>query len=141
MSPQSINTSAARNLATTTKTPPQMAAISPRWLLRLLPWVNVESGTYRVNRVRLVSKVPGKIPVRYDAERTDIPADALRAVPLFARVSEELLEAMRERLIQQNFEPRKMSSSRRASTRTSYSSSPSARLRSSAPVNRARGCA
>ncbi|MDR7304653.1 hypothetical protein JOF55_004897 [Haloactinomyces albus] len=45
----SLGTAAARNLATT-KTPPQMQAISPRWLLRMLPWVETTSGTYRVNR-------------------------------------------------------------------------------------------
>ncbi len=35
----SLSTAAARNLATTTKTVPQMQGISSRWLLRMLPWV------------------------------------------------------------------------------------------------------
>ena len=48
---QSISTSAARTLATTTKTVPQMVGITPRWFFRVLPWVQVEAGTYRVNRV------------------------------------------------------------------------------------------
>jgi CRP-like cAMP-binding protein len=47
---QSLATAAARNLATTTKTVPQMQSITERWLLRLLPWVQVSGGTYRVNR-------------------------------------------------------------------------------------------
>ncbi|MFZ1828128.1 MAG: family 2A encapsulin nanocompartment shell protein [Candidatus Competibacteraceae bacterium] len=42
---------AARQLANTTKTVPQMRAITPRWLIACLPWVPVEAGTYRVNRV------------------------------------------------------------------------------------------
>ena len=42
---------AARQLAVTTKTAPQQPAITPRWLVSLLEWVPVESGTYRVNRV------------------------------------------------------------------------------------------
>jgi hypothetical protein len=42
---------AARRLAVTTKTAPQMESITPRWLVHLLSWVPVESGTYRVNRV------------------------------------------------------------------------------------------
>lgn len=46
----SLDTTAARQLATTSKTPPQMQGISPRWLLRLLPWVEVKGGVYRVNR-------------------------------------------------------------------------------------------
>ncbi|GAA2822394.1 hypothetical protein GCM10020220_008620 [Nonomuraea rubra] len=40
----SLDTRAARNLATTTKTRPQMQAISSRWLLRMLPWVDVRAG-------------------------------------------------------------------------------------------------
>lgn len=47
---QSLSTRTARNLATTIKSPPQMRGISPRWLLRLLPWVEVSGGIYRVNR-------------------------------------------------------------------------------------------
>lgn len=43
---------AARQLANTTKTNVQNAAITPRWLVRLLQWVPVESGTYRVNRTK-----------------------------------------------------------------------------------------
>ena len=46
----SLGTGAARNLATTTKTPPQMQGISSRWLLKVLPWVQVHGGVYRVNR-------------------------------------------------------------------------------------------
>jgi hypothetical protein len=43
---------AARKLANTTKTPPQLTAITPRWLVQLLSWVPVESGTYRVNKAK-----------------------------------------------------------------------------------------
>lgn len=46
----SLDTQAARNLATTTKTTPQMQGITSRWLLKLLQWVNVSGGVYRVNR-------------------------------------------------------------------------------------------
>lgn len=46
----SLSTAAARNLATATKSVPQMQEITSRWLLRMLPWVNVSGGTYRVNR-------------------------------------------------------------------------------------------
>jgi hypothetical protein len=42
----------ARNLANATVTPPQWDEISPRWLLKLLPWVDVDGGVYRVNRVK-----------------------------------------------------------------------------------------
>src|SRR5271155_2137031 len=49
---RALTDSAARQLANTTKTPPQLAAITPRWLVQLLGWVPVESGTYRVNKVK-----------------------------------------------------------------------------------------
>jgi hypothetical protein len=52
-----LNAKAARNLATATVTAPQWDEISPRWLLKLLPYVDVDGGVYRINRV--VSKVPG----------------------------------------------------------------------------------
>jgi hypothetical protein len=48
---------AARQLANATKTVPQMARITPRWLTHLLQWVPVEAGIYRLNRVKDESKV------------------------------------------------------------------------------------
>lgn len=46
----SLSTAAARTLTTVTKSVPQMAGITPRWLLRRLPWVEVSGGVYRVNQ-------------------------------------------------------------------------------------------
>ncbi len=51
-SQRSLGDAAARQLANTTKTAPQLTAITPRWLVQLLSWVPVESGTYRVNKVK-----------------------------------------------------------------------------------------
>src|SRR6476620_6215961 len=47
-----LGDAAARNLADVTKTIPQMATITPRWLVHLLAWVPVEAGIYRVNKVK-----------------------------------------------------------------------------------------
>ena len=47
----SLSAAAARNLATATVTVPQITDITPRWLHKLLPWVDVDGGVYRVNRV------------------------------------------------------------------------------------------
>jgi hypothetical protein len=47
-----LGAEAARQLANTTKTPPQWAGVTPRWLVGLLPWTPVEAGTYRVNKVK-----------------------------------------------------------------------------------------
>lgn len=52
----SLSTAAARNLAHTTKSAPQMEEISSRWLLRMLPWVEAQGGAYRVNRRLLLHR-------------------------------------------------------------------------------------
>ena len=48
---RTLSEGAARQLSNTTKTPPQMLSITPRWLVSLLPWTPVEAGTYRANHV------------------------------------------------------------------------------------------
>lgn len=48
---------AARQLAIATRTVPQMSTITPRWLTHLLSWIPVESGVYRLNRVKDASNV------------------------------------------------------------------------------------
>jgi hypothetical protein len=50
--PRTLGAEAARQLANTTKTPPQWIGTTPRWLVSLLPWTPVEAGTYRVNKVK-----------------------------------------------------------------------------------------
>jgi hypothetical protein len=47
-----LGAQAARQLANTTKTPPQWIGVTPRWLVGLLPWTPLEAGTYRVNKVK-----------------------------------------------------------------------------------------
>ena len=49
---QTLGAKAARQLANTTKTPPQWIGVTPRWAVSLLPWVPLEAGTYRINRVK-----------------------------------------------------------------------------------------
>jgi hypothetical protein len=58
----------ARLLSNTTKTAPQFGAVTPRWLVQLLPWTPVESGTYRINRVR--SDAPVDVQCGAKDERT-----------------------------------------------------------------------
>jgi hypothetical protein len=52
-----LSDEAARQLANATKTVPQMSTITPRWLTRVLPWVGVEAGIYRLNKVKDESRV------------------------------------------------------------------------------------
>jgi hypothetical protein len=48
---------AARQLAIATRTVPQMITITPRWLTHLLNWIPVESGVYRLNKVKDANNV------------------------------------------------------------------------------------
>ena len=48
---------AARQLANARTTAPTMLSITPRWLVHLLPWMGVESGIYRLNKVKDESRV------------------------------------------------------------------------------------
>ncbi|HRE47688.1 MAG TPA: family 2A encapsulin nanocompartment shell protein [Aggregatilineales bacterium] len=59
-----LGDNAARQLANVTKTAPQMSSISPRWLVYLLQWLPVESGVFRVNKV----KNPTAVAVSCDSE-------------------------------------------------------------------------
>src|SRR5882757_8655620 len=48
---------AARQLAIATRTVPQLSRITPRWLTHLLNWIPVESGVYRLNKVKDAANV------------------------------------------------------------------------------------
>ncbi|MER6088962.1 family 2B encapsulin nanocompartment shell protein [Streptomyces bluensis] len=71
----SLSTQAARQLATTTKSEPQMQAITSRWLLKMLPWVDVKGGTYRVNRRLQLSVGRGRVQFDHNG------ADDIRVIP------------------------------------------------------------
>jgi hypothetical protein len=86
---QSLSTAAARNLATTTKTVPQMQGITSRWLLRMLPWVNVSGGIYRVNRRLTFAVGGGLVAFTQDADQVTVVPPSLREIPLFAGVDDE----------------------------------------------------
>jgi CRP-like cAMP-binding protein len=91
---RSVTTSVARNLANTTKTSPKMMSITPRWLLALLPWVNVAGGTYRVNRTKVELSKAQRIEVGLSGGVATFPSEALRSVPLFSQVPEPVLAQM-----------------------------------------------
>ncbi|MFD7435966.1 family 2B encapsulin nanocompartment shell protein [Streptomyces sp. NPDC059861] len=71
----SLGTRAARQLATTTKSEPQMRGISSRWLLRKLPWVDVRGGAYRVNRRLQLRAGEGRVHFEHNG------ADDVRVIP------------------------------------------------------------
>ncbi|MEU5807376.1 family 2B encapsulin nanocompartment shell protein [Streptomyces sp. NPDC047718] len=79
---QSLATSAARNLATTTKSAPQMQEITSRWLLKMLPWVPVQGGTYRVNRRLSYTVGDGRVEFVQTGSRVQVIPAELGELPL-----------------------------------------------------------
>ena len=79
----SLTQEAAANLATTTKTVPQMVGMSPRYLARLLPWVEVNSGRYRVNRQKIVLAQDQKIQFDFEGGDEQIQGRHLKTLSLF----------------------------------------------------------
>src|SRR4051812_33950327 len=91
---RSVTTSVARNLASTTKTSPKMQSITPRWLLSMLPWVQVHGGTYRVNRTKVELSKAERIEVELNNGSVPFSYESLRSVPLFSRVPDPVLTRM-----------------------------------------------
>ncbi|MFJ5531354.1 family 2B encapsulin nanocompartment shell protein [Streptomyces sp. NPDC093261] len=103
---QSLGTAAARNLATTTKSAPQMQEISSRWLLRMLPWVGVQGGTYRVNRRLTYSVGDGRVTfVKTGDQVTVIPAELGELPALRTYEDQEVLGELAQRCQQRRFAP------------------------------------
>ncbi|AUY51130.1 family 2B encapsulin nanocompartment shell protein [Streptomyces sp. CB01881] len=101
---QSLGTAGARNLATTTKSAPQMQGISPRWLLRMLPWVEVSGGTYRVNRRLRYAVGRGRVGFVKTGSEVRIVPPTLREVPVLRGFEDDaVLEELAGRFVQREF--------------------------------------
>jgi CRP-like cAMP-binding protein len=99
---RSVTTSVARNLATTSKTRPMMMSITPRHLLQLLPWVQVEGGTYRINRTKVELNKAQRIEIDPTNREAALTAESLRGVPLFTNLPEAVLSRMASRFKTEN---------------------------------------
>ncbi|WP_028811717.1 family 2B encapsulin nanocompartment shell protein [Streptomyces flavidovirens] len=101
---QSLGTAAARNLATTTKSAPQMQEITSRWLLRMLPWVQVQGGTYRVNRRLSYAVGDGRVTFVQTGERVEVIPGELKELPALRTYGdEEVLAELAQRCEQREF--------------------------------------
>ncbi|QVL32659.1 cyclic nucleotide-binding domain-containing protein [Telmatocola sphagniphila] len=94
---RSVTTAVARNLANTTKTSPKMTSITPRWLLSLLPWVQVDGGTYRVNRTKVELSKAARIGVDVSGGVASFAPESLRGVPLFSGLPDGVVSRMASR--------------------------------------------
>ncbi|GAA0502959.1 Crp/Fnr family transcriptional regulator [Saccharopolyspora subtropica] len=104
--PLSLSTAAARKLSSTTKTPPQMQGITSRWLVRMLPWVNVEAGTYRVNRRLTYAVGDGRITFAFTGADVRVIPQKLAELPLLRGFDDDsALGALADRFVQRQYEP------------------------------------
>jgi CRP-like cAMP-binding protein len=102
----SLDISAARTLTTTTKSVPQMQEITSRWLLRMLPWVQVSGGTYRVNRRLSYQVGDGLLTFTSNNSQVRVIPGELRELPwLQGLEDDDLLNALANRFVQQECEP------------------------------------
>jgi CRP-like cAMP-binding protein len=100
----SLATAAARNLATTTKSVPQMQEITSRWLLRVLPWVEASGGAFRVNRRLSYAMGDGRVTfVPNGAEVRVIPGELCELPVLRGFDDAEVLGALAGRFVQREF--------------------------------------
>ncbi|WP_175407967.1 family 2B encapsulin nanocompartment shell protein [Streptomyces sp. TRM64462] len=102
----SLSTAAARNLATTTKSRPQMQEISSRWLLRKLPWVHTPGGTYRVNRRLSYAVGDGRVTFIQTGSKVQVVPAELAELPLLHGYDDEAaLTALAGKFTQKEFRP------------------------------------
>ncbi|MFI9785895.1 family 2B encapsulin nanocompartment shell protein [Kitasatospora sp. NPDC051984] len=100
----SLSVAAAKNLASTTKSAPQMQEISNRWLLRALPWVEVSGGTYRVNRRLSYAVGRGRVGFAQTGRQVSVVPPTLREVPVLRGFEDdELLVELAGRFVQRDF--------------------------------------
>ncbi len=104
--PLSLGTAAARNLATTTKSVPQMQAISSRWLLRVLPWVQVSAGTYRVNRRLTYTVGDGRVEFITTGSQVRVIPPELGELPALRGFGDTaVLESLADGCVQREYAP------------------------------------
>lgn len=101
---ESLSTQVARNLATTTKSLPMMEEITPRWILQFLPWVQVNSGTYRANRIKVLFKEEGKVHITKTTDQFSVAADQLRKIPLLSNTTDEEIDQLANKFIVEQYE-------------------------------------
>ena len=101
----SLGTGAARQIATTTKSVPQTQGITPRWLLRMLPWVEAPGGSYRVNRRLTYTVGDGIVTFAGDGDRLGVIPAELRELPALREfVDETVLAELAERFTRHDYQ-------------------------------------
>jgi hypothetical protein len=83
-----------------------MQGISSRWLLRVLPWVQVSGGVYRVNRRLSYAIGDGRVTFTNVGAEVRVVPQELRELPMLRGFDDETaLSALAARFVQQEFAP------------------------------------
>jgi hypothetical protein len=102
----SLGTAAARNLATTTKSAPQMQGITSRWLLRVLPWVETVGGVYRVNRRLSYTVGDGRVEFTNTGASIEVIPAELTEIPFLRGYDDaDVLVELASKFVQRDFKP------------------------------------
>ncbi|AEH10783.1 MULTISPECIES: family 2B encapsulin nanocompartment shell protein [Protofrankia] len=101
----SLSTAAARNLATTTKSVPQMQEITSRWLLRVLPWVQTAGGVYRVNRRLTYILGDGLVTFTSTGSEVRVVPGELAELPALRGFDGDALAGLADRFAQREYAP------------------------------------
>ena len=102
--PMALQTEAARKLAGTTKTQPQMQGITSRWLLKLLPWVETVGGSYQVNRRLTYAVGDGRVSFSNTGALIQVIPQELTELPLLRGFENvEVLNTLASQFLQQEF--------------------------------------
>ena len=102
----SLDTAAARKLAHTTKSQPQMQGISSRWLLKVLPWVQVQGGVFRVNRRLTYAVGDGRVTFITTGAKVQVVPQELCELPMLRGYEDvDVLRALADRFVQKEYKP------------------------------------
>lgn len=102
--PMSLQTEAARKLAGTTKTQPQMQGITSRWLLKLLPWVETVGGSYQVNRRLTYTVGDERVSFTNIGAQIQVIPQELTELPLLRGFEDfEVLNTLASQFVQREF--------------------------------------
>jgi len=96
---QSISVESAKQLSISTNTVPQITSITPRWLLRMLPWVDVPTGIFRINQVKYIEKTT-KIKL---CDLKNLTPEFLKFIPLFSNIKKDLINDVFNKMEEKEF--------------------------------------
>ncbi|MDP4180496.1 MAG: family 2B encapsulin nanocompartment shell protein [Bacillota bacterium] len=97
-----LNPQSASNLSHVTKSLPMMEGITPRWLLNFLPWVSVEAGIYRVNKIKKHDIFPEAI--RFDNNNLAINSNQMSQIPFLKNMNPEIMDNISSMFTKKEFD-------------------------------------